>query len=601
MNQEIKQAKYGLIMRMIAIRFETVILVKKIENFFVIIITQSFKLIRILNTDQMKQKRVVKVDNERIKKLQIKETSVNLDWLLKQPNINEIQSTLQFISLIDLNIEIDNFDIQGVCHTVYNNQIQLKYISIANDLLIFQESNCVVLSGCVIQKRKFHSNHNQLFLISLQNQSGKLLLLFQHPISQKEWYKVLKLSAIQIDFLKKYRILDNICLNFYYVSHKKKKKKYAAQIINRKNFKLYDQQDVINNYIKILRNNNIQNVFPIISIFDENDILYLITEQFVGSAFEQLLSSQNTVITQSDLAFIIFSVLQNLKSLQDEDLFHGNLNLDNIVIINSSSQVGVYVINPIYKVYKSKSIEYYVHTIPDYLVAPEINDTQAPSVSSDIYQLGILLLLVSFQCASEKLDGSFVQKVLKNKQFLVSSQEIKFQKCQDSDYPHLYSACQLDLIKKMTEKDPTKRIQVQDAMKHAWFINTKDKLKMQKQYFNKHLPSLKTIIEMVEQSEQDIRRKSLQQSGINFTHQMVSIQKYEFSPYRQQQPEFSPLKKTSESLNEIVDEEHQISNLIDQLNNKQYLMLPSQYNHLNQANNQLRFIQSENNLDQFQV
>ncbi|CAD8146993.1 unnamed protein product [Paramecium octaurelia] len=182
----------------------------------------------------MKQKRVIKVDNERINKLSIKETSVNLDWLLKSPNINEIQSTLQFISLIDLRIEIDNFDIQGVCHTVYNNQIELKFISVANDLLCFQEGKCVVLSDCVIQKRKFHSNHNQLFLISLQNQLGRLILIFQHPISQKEWYKVLKLSAIQIDFLKKYRILENICLNFYYISHKKKKKKYAAQIINRK-------------------------------------------------------------------------------------------------------------------------------------------------------------------------------------------------------------------------------------------------------------------------------------------------------------------------------------------------------------------------------
>ncbi|CAD8146995.1 unnamed protein product [Paramecium octaurelia] len=248
-----------------------------------------------------------------------------------------------------------------------------------------------------------------------------------------------------------------------------------------------------------------------------------------------------------------------------------------------------------------KSIDYYTHTIPDYLTAPEISGTQAPSVSSDIYQLGILLMLVSFQCAQEKLDASFVKRVLENKQILESSQEVKFQKCQDSDYPHLYSACQLDLIKQMTEKDSNKRIQVQDAMKHAWFINTKDKLKIQKQYFNKCLPSLKTIIEMVEQSEQDIRRKSLQQSGINLIHQMGSIQKYEFSPYRQLQSEFSPLRKTSESQNEIVDEEHQISNLIDQLNNKQYLMLPSQYNHLNQANNQLRLIQSENNFDQFQV
>ncbi|CAD8147906.1 unnamed protein product [Paramecium pentaurelia] len=547
----------------------------------------------------MKQKRAIKVDNERLNKLQTKESSVNLDWLLKQPNVNELESTLQFISFIDLHIEIENYDMQGVCHIFCNNQIKLKFIQIANGLLIYEETNCVVLSDCVIQKKKFHCHHNQLFLISLQNQKGRLILIFSHPISQKEWYKIIKLSAKQIDFLKKYRIQDNICLNFYLISHKKKKKKYAAQIINRKNFKLYDQQEVINNYVKILRNNNIQNVFPIISIFDENDILYLLTEQFIGSTFEQLLSNHKTQIIQSDLAFIIFSVLQNLKSLQDEDLFHGNINLDNIIIVNKQSQVGVYVINPIYKLYTSKSIDYYLHNICDYLIAPEINENQAPSVSSDIYQLGILLMLVSFYSMQDNLNPLFIQRILQNKQTLISSQEIKFQQYQNSDYPYLFSACQLELIKQMTEKDPNKRITVQDAIKHAWFINTKDKVKMQKQNFNKHLPSLKTIIEMVEQSDKDIKRKSLQST--NFIHQMVSIQKYEFSPYRQQQPEISPLKKTSESLTEIVDEEHQISDLIDQLNNKQYLMLPSQYNHLNQANNQLRLIQTENNIDQSQV
>ncbi|CAD8091641.1 unnamed protein product [Paramecium primaurelia] len=549
----------------------------------------------------MKQKRVIKVDNERLNKLKTKESTACLDWVLKQPNINELQSTLQSMSLIELHIEIENVEMQGVCHVMCNNQMQLKFISIANGLLIYQETNCIVLSDCVIQKKKFHCHHNQLFLIVIQNHGGKLILIFSHPMSQKEWFKILKLSAKQIDFLKKYRIQDNICLNFYQISHKKKKKKYAAQIINRKNFKFYDQQEIVNNYIKILRNHNIQNVFPIISIFDDNDILYLLTDQFIGSSFEQLLSNQKTQLTQADLAFIIFSVLQNLRSLQDEDLFHGNINLDNIIIVNQSGQLGVYVINPIYKIYKQKSIDYYVHAVPDYLHAPEIKENQIPSVCSDIYQIGIILMLVSFYGMQQKLNNSFIQRILNNKETLISQQQVKFQKCQDSDFPYLFSACQLDLIKQMTEKDPNKRIQVQDALKHAWFINTKDKIKMQKQNFNRHLPSLKTIIEMVEQSDYDIKRKSLQTTGINFIHQMVSIQKYEFSPFAQQQPELSPLRKTSESLNEVIDEEHQISNLIDQLNNKQYIMLPSQFNHFNQTKNQLRLVQTENNLDQLHI
>ncbi|CAD8096708.1 unnamed protein product [Paramecium sonneborni] len=548
----------------------------------------------------MKQKKVNKVDNERLNKLQTKEQSINLQWVLKQPNILELQSTLQLMSFIELHIEIENYDFQGVCHIMYNNCIQLKFLQIANGLLIYEETNCIVLSDCVIQKKKFHSNNYQLFLIVLQNHEGKLILIYSHPMSQKEWFKILKFQGKQIDFLKKYRIQENICLNFYQIYHKKKKRKFAAQIINRKNFKFYDQQEILNNYIKILRNNNIQNVFPIMSIFDDNDVLYLVTDQFIGNTFEQLLSNKKKMLTQTDLAFITYSILQNLKSLQDEDLFHGNITLDNIIIVNQQGQMGTYIINPIYKLYNNKSIDYYINNVPGYLIAPEINENQTPSINSDIYQLGIILMIVSFYGISQNFNNQFIKWVLNNMETFISQQEIKFQKCLDSDFPYLFSACQLDLIKKMIDKDQKKRIQVQDALKHAWFINTKDKIKMHKQHYNKNLPSLKTIIEMVEQSEYDIKRKSLQTTGFNFINQMASLQKYELSSFAQQQPASSPHRKTSESLNELIDEEHQISNLIYQLNNKQFLMLPSQNNHFNQTKNQSKLIETENNLDQFQ-
>lgn len=39
-------------------------------------------------------------------------------------------------------------------------------------------------------------------------------------------------------------------------------------------------------------------------------------------------------MSETDLAFIIYSVLQCLRALQDEDLFHGNLNLENIILSN---------------------------------------------------------------------------------------------------------------------------------------------------------------------------------------------------------------------------------------------------------------------------
>ena len=58
----------------------------------------------------------------------------------------------------------------------------------------------------------------------------------------------------------------------------------------------------------------------------------------------------------------------------------------------------------------------------------------------------------------------------------------------------------MDLMKKMLEVDPTKRMTIKEASKHHWFLNVKNKIKSMKveRKRKKPLPSLRTIIELRE-------------------------------------------------------------------------------------------------------
>ncbi|CAD8096196.1 unnamed protein product [Paramecium sonneborni] len=567
--------------------------------FFYIIQSQQFLGIYIY-TVLMKQNKANKIDLELFQKIQINESNVNLSWVLKFPNCHELQSSILQMPFIDLHIEIQNYDIYGACHIIVNNQIQYPYLQIAEGMLVYQKKKSLFLSDCVIEKKKFLCNQNQLFLIKISNNQGRLILVFVHPISQREWFKILKLSAKQNNFLSKYRINEILMSNIFSVLQKRKNKKYVAQIFKKKDIKQQEQYEIINNYIKILRSGKIINYYPVLSIFDDSESISIITYQFYGTTLESLLMSSQKAVPQSDLAFIFYSILQSLRSLQDEELFHGHICLENIVMANVLGSLQIYLINSNYKPYNVNNLEFYLNSIPNYLLAPEIQTCQdLPSVKSDIYQLGMIFLMVSFYAKGSIFNRQYISKIFQSRKELIKQQEVNFQKCRNSDFPNLYSACQLDLIKKMIENDPDSRISVNDAIKHAWFINTKDKLKSQKiQQMNRNLPSLRTIIEMVEQSEQDIRRKSFQVSNLQCSKKKLecatSIQQFDFNAFQQQQ-DTSPIAKSFESQNEIIDEEHEISNLILNLNNKQYRMMPSF-----EDKNQYQIVQPQNQLPQFQ-
>lgn len=136
-----------------------------------------------------------------------------------------------------------------------------------------------------------------------------------------------------------------------------------------------------------------------------------------------------------------------------------------------------------------------------------------PGILSDLYQLGVLIYMVTFfRGVDKKADPIEVyERVLKN--FKLDQELLEQTKkelnCMLQSYNsshshplfiHVFASSQIDLIQKLL-----KGCRLQEAINHPWFINAKQKAKGAKKQNKIGLPSLQTIVEIKEHmSEQDV-------------------------------------------------------------------------------------------------
>ncbi|OHT13511.1 CAMK family protein kinase [Tritrichomonas foetus] len=92
--------------------------------------------------------------------------------------------------------------------------------------------------------------------------------------------------------------------------------------------------------------------------------------------------------------------------------------------------------------------------------SPEIFRGEQYNQSSDIWSLGIILYAIS--CCQLPFEDNNVNRLLEKIVFT------------EPDYPMMFSSCLIDLLKKMLEKNPEKRITIQEIWDHPW-VNRNNK------------------------------------------------------------------------------------------------------------------------------
>ncbi|CAD8075132.1 unnamed protein product [Paramecium sonneborni] len=382
--------------------------------------------------------------------------------------------------------------------TIYHHHqdsLILNSITLIPNLLIIQ-NYYLVLSNCTIIKFK----SNQGYCIQLSNNIGNLLIFISNNEHYKLWNQKLKQFCKLSNFSKKFSVQQQTNVDYYLIQHKKTNKIYTAKMISLQN----TQIELLNSEIQTLRSIKHPSLLNLKWVYQDLRFIYLIYEYFRCEKLSTLLKS-GLNLDQTQLASIILQLLQLTKFLRKQQIYHGNITLDNILINVQSTYLSIYLINmqPLNKNDK-ESLNIYKKITQNNYLAPEILDGQSnPSINTDLFQIGVVLYYLTFyNKVCQKNDQ--IKMTLINELEEQFKNESKFQSQQidlKQQFKMAFSASQLDLLKRLLEgKD--QRITLDEAMKHHWFINIKQKkFKPQQEIIKQHLPSLNTIIELCEQSE----------------------------------------------------------------------------------------------------
>jgi len=197
-----------------------------------------------------------------------------------------------------------------------------------------------------------------------------------------------------------------------------------------------------------LRHPNILRMFGY--IHDEKRIFIVLEYAPNGELFKILRDCDR--FDEQSSASMFMQIVDAIAYCHSNDVIHRDIKPENILIgCNGEVKIADFGWAVVDKTQRRESL---CGTL-DYL-APEIVDGQAYDKSIDIWGLGILLY--------EFLVGSppFEEKDRKETFKRIQSVDIHF----PEDFPELAK----DLIEKMLQKDPSKRMSLNDVKKHPWII-----------------------------------------------------------------------------------------------------------------------------------
>ena len=251
--------------------------------------------------------------------------------------------------------------------------------------------------------------------------------------------------------------------------HKKTNQKVAIKIINKSSLKSQEDIELIKSEIDIMKLCHHPNIIRLLDHFENSEYIFIVMEYISGGTLTQFLKKRYFNFSESQAANIINQIGQGLKYLHSYGIVHRDLKTENIMMTQLND-------NGIIKIMDfglSKIVGPKEGLIDGYgtlnYVAPEVLLREPYNKEIDIWSLGIILYL--FLCGHVPFFG--------NKQDIIAKKIVYEDVDFDEDEWEMRSRKVIDLIEKCLEKDPKKRIDIDQFLMHPWFKkNHKQKLSL---------------------------------------------------------------------------------------------------------------------------
>ena len=250
------------------------------------------------------------------------------------------------------------------------------------------------------------------------------------------------------------------------VRHKNLERDFAMKIIKKRKNKSNEEKEILNE-IEILKRLDHPKILKIIDFYSKVKKYYIITEYCPeGELFNEIIKVGR--FDEGQTAFIINQILKAVSYCHRNQIIHRDIKPENIMITkrekNGCLQVKLIDFGTAKIFEKGQSENRYVGS--SYYMAPEVLKRKYDE-KCDLWSIGVIFYILL--TGRPPFDGNDDEEILKNVEIGVYDKT-------SYPFPSLSSYAK-DLINKLLQYDPKKRISAEEALEHPWFKTAEFKKK----------------------------------------------------------------------------------------------------------------------------
>lgn len=290
----------------------------------------------------------------------------------------------------------------------------------------------------------------------------------------RDWRRQLIRVFVQCDFHTKFNTVKMIgkgsFARVYLVENKETKERMAVKAFSKEYLLSQPKgKDSLVNEIEIMQRLKHPYIMNLEEIHESKNSIYLVLELLEGGELLQHISEKAT-LTFKDYWKVMRCILEALAYMAENRIMHRDLKPDNMILKEKNKLENCTL----------KLVDFGLAThcdVPEYLfkrcgtpgfVAPEV--INAPSNENihydpkcDVFSAGVILYILITE--RSPFDGKSFKEILqKNKQCKVDFKNPKLRKNKSA----------LDLLQRMLEVDPERRLSAKEALAHKFFTDLED-------------------------------------------------------------------------------------------------------------------------------
>lgn len=290
----------------------------------------------------------------------------------------------------------------------------------------------------------------------------------------KEWKSHLCKVFIQCDFHTKFNTIKMIgkgsFARVYLVENKETKDRFAVKAFSKEYLLSQPKgKDSLVNEIEIMQKLKHPYVMNLEEVHESKNSIYLVLELLEGGELLNYISSKDG-LSYKDYSRVLRCILEALAYMAEKKIMHRDLKPDNMILKEKNKL----------EFCTLKLVDFglaTVYDIPEYLfkrcgtpgfVAPEVinapsNENIHYNPKCDVFSAGVIFYILLTE--KSPFDGKSFKEILqKNKQCKIDFKHAKLKK----------NKVALDLLMRMLDNDPERRISAQEALQHKFFAEFED-------------------------------------------------------------------------------------------------------------------------------